>query len=166
MKRVRGIVCFLVLAVALQGQQISNIHSATLGEHGAKTAEISTQELRVLLSEKSAAVFDVRPPLEFAISHIPGAINVAPKPGVSKAFYVSDTAEIERLLAGKKASPVVLYCNGPFCGKSRRLSDELVAAGFSNVRRYQLGIPVWRALGGGTQIEGGGARHGLNGEPT
>jgi rhodanese-related sulfurtransferase len=165
-KRVRGIVCFLVLAVALQGQQISNIHSATLGEHGAKTAEISTQELRVLLSEKSAAVFDVRPPLEFAISHIPGAINVAPKPGVSKTFYVSDTAEIERLPAGKKASPVVLYCNGPFCGKSRRLSDELVAAGFSNVRRYQLGIPVWRALGGVTQVEAEGARYVLQGDHT
>jgi rhodanese-related sulfurtransferase len=36
---------------------------------------------------------------------------------------------------------------------SRRLSDQLVAAGFSNVRRYQLGIPIWRALGGPTEIE-------------
>src|SRR5262249_24566470 len=27
------------------------------------------------------------------------------------------------------------------------------AAGFSNVRRYQLGIPVWRALVGLTEIE-------------
>jgi rhodanese-related sulfurtransferase len=29
----------------------------------------------------------------------------------------------------------------------------LVAAGFTNVRRYQLGMPVWRALGGPTEIE-------------
>jgi len=29
----------------------------------------------------------------------------------------------------------------------------LVAAGFSNVRRYQLGIPIWRALGGPTEVE-------------
>jgi len=28
-----------------------------------------------------------------------------------------------------------------------------LAAGLANVRRYQLGIPVWRALGGSTQIE-------------
>ena len=28
-----------------------------------------------------------------------------------------------------------------------------MAAGFTNVRRYQLGIPVWRALGGSTEIE-------------
>jgi rhodanese-related sulfurtransferase len=47
----------------------------------------------------------------------------------------------------------VLYCNGPFCKATRRLSAQLVEAGFRNVRRYQLGIPVWRALGGPTEIE-------------
>src|SRR5262249_34316200 len=58
-----------------------------------------------------------------------------------------------RALDGDKASPIVLYCSGPFCGRSKRLSEELLAAGFTNVRRYQLGIPVWRSLGGSTQIE-------------
>ena len=47
----------------------------------------------------------------------------------------------------------MLYCNGPFCQASRRLGDQLAAAGFTNVRRYQLGIPVWRALGGPVQVE-------------
>jgi rhodanese-related sulfurtransferase len=28
-----------------------------------------------------------------------------------------------------------------------------VAAGFTNVRRYQLGIPMWRALGGPVEVE-------------
>ena len=42
----------------------------------------------------------------------------------------------------------MLYCNGPYCGKSKRLSADLAAAGYTNVRRYQLGIPIWRALGG------------------
>ena len=67
--------------------------------------------------------------------------------------YVPDAGEIERALGGEKESPIVLYCSGPFCGRSKRLSEELLAAGFTNVRRYQLGIPVWRALGGTTQIE-------------
>jgi len=67
--------------------------------------------------------------------------------------YVPDSAEIIRALGGNTASPIVLYCSGPFCGRSKRLSEELLAAGFTNVRRYQLGIPVWRALGGSTQIE-------------
>ena len=32
-------------------------------------------------------------------------------------------------------------------------------AGYTNVRRYQLGIPIWRALGGVTQIEPAGIQH-------
>jgi hypothetical protein len=34
---------------------------------------------------------------------------------------------------------------------SQTTAEQLVAAGFTNVRRYQLGIPVWRALGGPTE---------------
>jgi len=78
--------------------------------------------------------------MEFATSHIPGSLNVAQKPGTSKALYISDVAEIIRVQSGDRSKPVVLYCNGPFCGKSKRVSDELLAAGFTNVKRYQLGI--------------------------
>ena len=42
---------------------------------------------------------------------------------------------------------------GQYCQASRTLSDQLVAAGFTNVRRYQLGIPMWRALNGPVEIE-------------
>src|SRR5262245_55862183 len=67
--------------------------------------------------------------------------------------YMSDVAEIGRLVGGNKSTQMVLYCNGPFCGKSKRLTAELVEAGYTNVRRYRLGVPVWRALGGLTEIE-------------
>ena len=136
----------------------SPIAQTLLAEPGQKTAEVSTDELRRILAEKSATVLDARPFKEYAVSHIPGARNVAAKPGVALSMYVSDVAEIGRVVGGDKASPIVLYCNGPFCGKSKRLADELLAAGFTSVRRYQLGIPVWRALGGVTEIEGAGLR--------
>jgi rhodanese-related sulfurtransferase len=144
---------------AAQGQTPGNIFQATLGESGQRTAEVSTEQLRGILADKSAVVVDSRPSREFAISHIPGAVNVAPKPGAPMSAYVSDVAEIGRLLEGKKETPLVLYCNGPYCGKSKRLAEELLAAGYTNVRRYQLGIPVWRALGGLTEIERDGLRH-------
>jgi rhodanese-related sulfurtransferase len=131
----------------------ADISTATLAEAGAKTPEVSTQELREILAHRSATVLDSRPRAEYAVSHIPGALNVSAKPGVPISSYVSDVAEIGRLVEGRKDTPLILYCNGPFCGKSKRLSEELVAAGYGNVRRYQLGIPVWRALGGITQIE-------------
>ncbi len=146
-------------AAAAHGQTPGNIFQATLGESGQRTAEVSTEQLRGILADKNAVVLDARPFREFAISHIPGAVNVAAKPGVPMSSYVSDVAEIGRILEGKKETPLVLYCNGPFCGKSKRLADELLAVGYSNVRRYQLGIPVWRALGGLTEIEPDGLRH-------
>jgi rhodanese-related sulfurtransferase len=122
-------------------------------ESGQKTLEISTNELRKILAEKSATVFDGRPAMEYSMSHIPGAVNVSEKPGVPISQYVSDVAEVGRVVGNNKSAPIVLYCNGPFCGKSKRLSQELLAAGYTNVRRYQLGIPVWRALVGVTEIE-------------
>ena len=140
----------MVLAMLLVGA--ADIFTATLAERGAKTAEVSTQELREILANRTATVFDSRPRAEYAASHIPGALNVSAKPRVPMSTYVSDVAEIGRL-QDRKDTPLVLYCNGPFCGKSKRLSEELVAAGYTKVRRYQLGIPVWRALGGVTQIE-------------
>jgi rhodanese-related sulfurtransferase len=149
----------VAVILCLQVQSKPDINRATLGELDPKTPEVSTDELRRILAEGAATVFDVRPHMEFAISHIPGALNVAQKPGSSKALYVSDVAEIGRLLNGHKDRAVVLYCNGPFCGKSKRLAEELLAAGYTNVRRYQLGIPVWRALGELTQIEAEGARY-------
>jgi rhodanese-related sulfurtransferase len=147
---------FLILAVfplSSNAQSSANIHQATLMESDQKTKEVSTEELRSILAEKSATVVDARPFKEYAISHIPGAVNVSAKPGVPMSLYVSDVAEIERVVKGSKAAPIVLYCNGPFCGKSKRLAAELLDAGYTNVRRYQLGIPVWRALGGLTQIQ-------------
>ena len=124
----------------------------------ASATEISTEALVAILAADSATVLDARPALEYAISHIPGAVNVAPKAGVPMSVYVSDVAEIDRLLRGNKAAPLVLYCNGPHCGKSRRLSDALHAAGYQNVQRYQLGMPFWRAAGGVCQNRARGHR--------
>lgn len=155
----RSLAALLLLTVLLQAQSNPNIHHANLGEANPKTPEISTDQMRNLLADKTVTVFDVRPPLEFSISHIPDAINVAQKPGTSKALYISDVAEISRRVNGEKSTPIVLYCNGPYCSKSKRVSEDLLAAGFSNVRRYQLGMPVWRALGGVSQIELDGARY-------
>jgi rhodanese-related sulfurtransferase len=149
-----------------KAQSPMSIHQATLMETDQKAPEVSTEELRKVLAGKNATVFDARPFGEYAISHIPGAVNVSAKAGVPMSFYVSDVAEIGRLLKGQKAAAIVLYCNGPFCGKSKRLASELLEAGYTNVRRYQLGIPVWRALGGVTRILPEGIRHVIKGDRT
>src|SRR6267378_4230178 len=129
------------------------IAEAITGESGQPTPEISTAEMARLVADRSGLIIDARPFEEFAVSHIPGAVNVAPKPGLAMSQYTSDVGEIEKLTRGDKGARILLYCNGPFCGKSKRVAADLVAAGYTNVRRYQLGIPVWRALGHATQFE-------------
>lgn len=134
------------------------LFEAVAGDGDTSAPEVSTLELKQLLASGEAAVFDARPAAEFAMGHIPGARNVAAKPGVPMSDYVSDVAEIGRALQGDKRRRIVLYCNGPFCGKSKRLAAELKTQGYANVRRYQLGMPVWRALGEPAQIEPDGLR--------
>jgi len=148
-----AVALWLVPADPVCAETVKTITQATLEEPNQKTLEVSTEELRRILDDRSAVVFDARPPKEYAISHIPGALNVSGKPGLPMSQYVPDVGEVVRALGDEKESPVVVYCSGPFCGRRKRLSEELLAAGFTNVRRYQLGIPVWRALGGATQIE-------------
>jgi DNA-binding winged helix-turn-helix (wHTH) protein/rhodanese-related sulfurtransferase len=130
--------------------QGGSIYQATLAEPNLKTAEISTADLQRILVDGSGIVLDSRKRAEFAMSHIPGALNLAPEPGAPSSRYVS---AVEQLVGGDKSKLLVLYCNGRFCRASRSLSDQLLAAGFTNVRRYQLGIQVWRAIGGPTEIE-------------
>ena len=153
------VACLLCSSVIFHGGVDANAKRAVPAAQEDRTRELSTEEFQTILSNRSATVLDARPSAEYAISHIPGAVNVAPKPGVPMSMYVSDVAEIGRLLHGDKSAPLVLYCNGPHCGKSKRLAAELLDAGFSNVRRYQLGIPMWRAVGGVCEVELQGIRH-------
>ena len=120
---------------------------------GVRAPEISTRELRAELEAKRALIIDARSPAEFATGHLPGAVNVAGKPGLPPSQYTSDLAAIAKLVKGNRAQRIILYCNGLHCGRSRRLADDLLSAGYTDVRRYQLGMPVWRALGGPQQIE-------------
>jgi rhodanese-related sulfurtransferase len=126
------------------------VYRATLGEMNAKTGEVSTAEVHQILTDGSAIVLDSRKRSEYVAGHIAGAQNVAPPEGAPAGAYVE---AVTKLVGGDKSKALVLYCNGQFCQASRTISDQLVAAGFTNVRRYQLGIPMWRALNGPIEIE-------------
>ncbi len=110
--------------------------------------EISTEELKAILAGDKPHVFDVRPASEFAISHIPGSTNI----------YEN---EIERMtrLCPEKASEIVLYCNGPYCNKSIRVAEQLIGKGYSNVKRYQYGLPVWCAFGNTAETDLAGLKY-------
>lgn len=142
-----GLATLLTLvATHVANAQGGSIYQATMAESNEKTQEVSTEQVRRILADGSAIILDSRKHSEYVAGHIPGARNIDAPP----SEYV---AAVERLVGGDKGKALVLYCNGPFCQASKRISEQLVAGGFTNVRRYQVGIPIWRAVGGPTEIE-------------
>jgi len=133
----------------------STVYNTTLGETNPVTPEINTEQVKKILADSSGPVLDVRFVQEYAIAHIPGSINIYEKEIEMVAQRFPD-----------KATPIVLYCNGPFCGKSKRVSAELLKLGYSNVKRYQLGLPIWRALGNTVQTDLAGVQYVVGADKT
>ena len=142
---------FLLALQARAEAPRTDVMEGTLGDTD-PTPEISTGELRAALATASVVVLDARPKEEYAVSHIPGARSVAGKSGLAPSLYTADVNDVLREVPDRSTS-LVVYCNGLYCGRSKRFAADLRAAGYTQVRRYQLGIPAWRGLGGVTQIE-------------
>jgi rhodanese-related sulfurtransferase len=157
--RLSAVTLALMASTAAVRAEGPGILHATLAEANQKTAEVSTAELRRILADGGAILLDTRGRAEFDAGHIPGARNL-------DAPAAEQIEAVERLVNGNKAAALVLYCNGPYCQASRRLAEKLVGAGFTNVRRYQLGMPVWRALGGPTEVAIGGITRVLGADRT
>lgn len=88
-------------------------------------------------------MLDVRPEDEFALGHLPDAVNIP-------------LAELERRLASLDIEQeIVAYCRGPYCVLSYGAVAMLRARGF-NVRRLEDGLLEWRAAG--LPVEAGAQR--------
>jgi rhodanese-related sulfurtransferase len=128
----------VVIAVPAFAQ---SVFQATLAETNQKTPEANTADVQHALADGSAMVVDSRKGAEYVGGHIAGAKNA------------SSVDEMLKVVNGDRGKAIILYCNGQHCQASRNLSGELIAAGFTNARRYQLGIPMWRTLNGPVEIE-------------
>ncbi len=95
---------------------------------------VSREQLVERLRDGLVTVLDVRPPDEFAMGHVPGAINIPLKELESRL------AELDR------GQEIVAYCRGPYCVLAFEAVAKLRARGF-DVRRLEDGLPEWRAAG-------------------
>ena len=78
-------------------------------------------------------IVDALPPMSYAHSHLPGAINLPPER--------VDPRSTRRI---PKDARIVVYCSGPDCDSSTETADRLVALGFTNVFHYPGGKNEWR----------------------
>lgn len=95
---------------------------------------VSRRELLQRIRKGTVTVLDVRPEDEFALGHLPGAINIQLR------ALKSRLSELDR------KQEIIAYCRGPYCVMSYEVVAALRARGF-NVRRLEDGLPEWRAAG-------------------
>lgn len=99
---------------------------------------ISRDELRHKLeSGEQFVLVDALPPMSFAHSHLPGAINLPPER--------VDTAAPKRI--ANQDAEIVVYCSNPECESSTDTADRLRALGYPNVSHYAGGKDEWREAG-------------------
>jgi len=77
------------------------------------------------LIASGATVLDVRTPEEFAGGHVASATNL-PVDDVTARM-----AEVDKLVAGDKTKPVVVYCARG--GRAQKAKETLEAAGYTHV---------------------------------
>ena len=95
---------------------------------------VSRNELLQRTRDNLVTVLDVRPPDEFAVGHVPGAVNIP-------------LDELEARLAELDPDhEIVAYCRGPWCVLSFEAVAALRVRGFK-IRRLEDGLPEWRAAG-------------------
>jgi ArsR family transcriptional regulator len=95
---------------------------------------VSREELLERSRAGTVTILDVRPEDEFALGHLPGALNIPLR-------------ELEaRLGEMDLKQEIVAYCRGPYCVLSYEAVAQLRAHGFK-VRRLEDGLPEWRAAG-------------------
>lgn len=95
---------------------------------------ITREELAARMDDGAVTLIDVRPPDEYALGHLPGAINVP----LSELAARSEGFEPGR--------EVVAYCRGPWCVMSFEAVSQLRRRGL-RARRLEDGLPEWKAAG-------------------
>jgi rhodanese-related sulfurtransferase/DNA-binding transcriptional ArsR family regulator len=95
---------------------------------------LSRGDLTQRMAEGSVTILDVRPADEFAIGHIPGALNVT----------LGDIDRISPTLSPR--TEIIVYCRGPYCIYAHQVVAVLLKLGF-NARRLDGGLPEWREEG-------------------
>jgi rhodanese-related sulfurtransferase len=83
------------------------------------------------------ALVDALPPMSFAHSHLPGAINLPPERVDESAARKIPDPDVE----------IVVYCANAECESSVETARGLAALGYTHVRHYAGGKAEWRELG-------------------
>ncbi len=94
---------------------------------------------------ESFVLIDVRHEGDYANGHIPGSVCLT-----SRLFADSLDVYLDRYWPDidRATTPIVTYCYGPTCIRSRHTSTDAARAGFLSIWRFYGGLEEWRVVGG------------------
>lgn len=101
--------------------------------------QIQISNVKAFFDENAGTIVDAREPTDYALGHIPGAINL-PYDEV-----VTDTERLEKF--DPQGKPIIIYCGGETCELSMNLGFAMVNAGKKKVLVYMGGWPEWSTSG-------------------
>jgi rhodanese-related sulfurtransferase len=118
--------------------------SAMAAEETLVLPQISRDELlRKIERSDEFTLVDALPPMSYAVSRLPGAINIPPE-------------QVDELAPRRIPDPrtdIVVYCANETCDSSVETGKRLVELGYRNVRHYAEGKADW--LNAGLAVERG-----------
>ena len=98
---------------------------------------ITRDELWAAIDAGEATVIETLGPMYFADQHLPGAINLPH----------TDVVQVAGDLLPDRDALVVTYCSNAACQNSDIAANQLVAMGYTNVRRDVEGKQDWTDAG-------------------
>ncbi len=101
------------------------------------TALITRDELRSAIARRDVTVVETLGPGYFESGHLPGAINIPH----------TQVRELADALLPDRDTAIVTYCSNAACRNSEVAANELVALGYTNVRKYAEGKQDWIEAG-------------------
>jgi len=93
--------------------------------------KLSRDEFKLLRKDQKVKIYDVRPPMKYKMSHIPGA-GLIPAPAFDKFTYK---------LPEDKSTPIIFYGVGGCLSPTALMKTK--ALGYHDVRIYTGGFPDW-----------------------
>jgi rhodanese-related sulfurtransferase/DNA-binding transcriptional ArsR family regulator len=130
----KDVAALFALVRAVAHQRLPDVAAAVATYLGPETDQVSREELLRRARDGEVVVLDVRPELEYAAGHIPGALSVP-------------LDELPERLADLPADQeIVAYCRGAYCVLAHDAVRELTRQG-RRARRLADGMLEWRLAG-------------------
>lgn len=111
---------------------------ASAGEAEAKIAvpDISLDDLKQAIADKTVTLLDCNGSKSYANGHIPGAID-----------FEGTKADLAKRMPTDKAALVVAYCGGPKCLAYKAGAAAAIKLGYTNVKHFSGGVSGWKDAG-------------------